>query len=928
MRLRSCRLRQVRQHGDLELSFGQRLTLISGANEAGKSTLVEALHKGLFLRSTATGRGVEELRSRTHAGLPDIEIRFEASGELWQLRKRFAGASGTCQLSGSSSPALNGPAAEERLAQLLGYDAPVEGRRIAQLPERWAHLWVRQGNAGDNPIEGSQERYDYGRLVEQLQGRGSAEAMASRLDQRVLAELEQRLSASYTATGRVKAGSPLALVLQRDSDAAEQLRLARQRVEDLEAAMEQWRSIGERLETINGQQRPVLQRQLKLLQRRRLVVAELQPLLQQHQLWRQLREQQQQQQREQNSLQQQLEQLLEQQRCQQLEQEQRLEQQRQHTAQRQQLLVQQELLQQLLDLRQLEAEQQQLQKHQQQLQRLQAEADQLKAQLAELPELSGDQVRQLRQAEQSLLQLEGRCQAMATGLEVMASDQPISLEGESLQSGDQRLLSQPMQLQIGDGVVLRLSPGGGDTLPGLLRQRQQAEQQLQQQRQQLGIKTSDDAERLERQRRSLETELTNLRQAARAIPWAGLEERLSQLQPRRLRLERAIEEHDLQLAELALDSDAPGDPRLLDRQHLESWLEQLKASTNAASRSLEHQAQEQQQRQSRERQLQTQLDSSRSRLAQLEGSLRVIAERLQALPSHSGTGDGDDTPGQPEALSAGQRQLEEIEAELITLRQELAPPLKGGETSAEALELALTALDQDNNQLLSQRGQVEQLCQSLGALNPLAELEQCQAAWEDAQAERQRLERETQALQLLQERFHRAQAELANRYSEPLQEAIRPYLAELARDPGVPLLSFEPQQGFQNLQLRQQGEAYGFQQLSGGMREQLATALRLAMAEVLLPAYDQGLPLVFDDAFSQSDPERLQGLKRMLRRGMHQGIQLVVLSCQPESLREALLDLSSSNSREDNKNPPAKDGGTSGGTANDQPPDVVSIQLS
>jgi hypothetical protein len=40
------------------------------------------------------------------------------------------------------------------------------------------------------------------------------------------------------------------------------------------------------------------------------------------------------------------------------------------------------------------------------------------------------------------------------------------------------------------------------------------------------------------------------------------------------------------------------------------------------------------------------------------------------------------------------------------------------------------------------------------------------------------------------------------------------------------------------------------------------------------------------------------------------------------------LDLSPSNSREDIKNPPAKDGGTSGGTANDQPPDVVSIQLS
>jgi hypothetical protein len=205
------------------------------------------------------------------------------------------------------------------------------------------------------------------------------------------------------------------------------------------------------------------------------------------------------------------------------------------------------------------------------------------------------------------------------------------------------------------------------------------------------------------------------------------------------------------------------------------------------------------------------------------------------------------------------------------------------------LEATLQALEQEKNQLLSQRGQAEQRCQSLGAVNPQAELEQRQAAWEEAQAERQRLERQGQALQLLQERFHRAQAELANRYSEPLREAIRPYLAELADDPGVPLLSFDPQQGFQDLQLRQRGEAYGFAQLSGGMREQLAAALRLAMAEVLLPAYDGGLPLVFDDAFSQSDAQRQLGLQRMLRRAMDQGIQLVVLSCQPESFEGQLI---------------------------------------
>jgi chromosome segregation ATPase len=427
-------------------------------------------------------------------------------------------------------------------------------------------------------------------------------------------------------------------------------------------------------------------------------------------------------------------------------------------------------------------------------------------------------------------------------------------------------------------VVLRLSPGGGDTLPALLEQRQQAERQLQQQCQQLGVASSDAGEQLERQRRTLEAELTSLRQAARAIPWAGLEQRLGQLQPRRQRLEAAIDSQAPQLAALAELPDAPGDPRLLERHHLEGWLEQIKASATALGRQLEQAALADQQRQGREQQLQRQLDSQRSRLAQLEGSLRVIDERLQAIA---------DTPSAD--LQEGEAQLQQIDAELAALQH-------GPQTSADALEATLQALEQEKNQLLSQRGQAEQRCQSLGAVNPQAELEQRQAAWEEAQAERQRLERQGQALQLLQERFHRAQAELANRYSEPLREAIHPYLAELAADPGVPLLSFDPQQGFQDLQLRQRGEAYGFAQLSGGMREQLAAALRLAMAEVLLPAYDGGLPLVFDDAFSQSDAQRQMGLQRMLRRAMDQGIQLVVLSCQPESFQGQLIATATSTS--------------------------------
>ena len=168
-------------------------------------------------------------------------------------------------------------------------------------------------------------------------------------------------------------------------------------------------------------------------------------------------------------------------------------------------------------------------------------------------------------------------------------------------------------------------------------------------------------------------------------------------------------------------------------------------------------------------------------------------------------------------------------------------------------------------------------------------MELAQARLENVQRERRQQEREAQALQLLQEHFHQAQAELANRYSEPLCAALNPYLDVLLNAGSErALLEFNPKHGFQQLQLLQDNQAYDFGRLSGGMREQLAGALRLAMAEVLMQAYDGALPLVFDDAFTNTDRQRLAQLQGMLQRGMEQGLQLILLSCHPEDYQHVL----------------------------------------
>ena len=94
-------------------------------------------------------------------------------------------------------------------------------------------------------------------------------------------------------------------------------------------------------------------------------------------------------------------------------------------------------------------------------------------------------------------------------------------------------------------------------------------------------------------------------------------------------------------------------------------------------------------------------------------------------------------------------------------------------------------------------------------------------------------------------------------------------------------LGYDQSKGFQGLQLRRGQEFYDFEALSGGMKEQLAAALRLSMADVLKGAHDGCLPLVFDDAFTNSDPERIDVVKRMLSNAVERGLQVILLTCDP-----------------------------------------------
>lgn len=71
-------------------------------------------------------------------------------------------------------------------------------------------------------------------------------------------------------------------------------------------------------------------------------------------------------------------------------------------------------------------------------------------------------------------------------------------------------------------------------------------------------------------------------------------------------------------------------------------------------------------------------------------------------------------------------------------------------------------------------------------------------------------------------------------------------------------------------------------QLSSGAKEQLGVIGRLACARLVS---GEGVPVVLDDAFSYSDPERLRGLCLALDRAGGKG-QVLLLTCDPERYRD------------------------------------------
>jgi uncharacterized protein YhaN len=120
MRITGLSLTDVRRHVSLTLHPAAGLTVIRGPNEAGKSTIHEALELVLFRKANTSGEDIRSVRRWGTDAYPGVTLEFEVDGQSGRLVKRFAGSKAEAELTLGESTTRDFALIQEQVAAVTG----------------------------------------------------------------------------------------------------------------------------------------------------------------------------------------------------------------------------------------------------------------------------------------------------------------------------------------------------------------------------------------------------------------------------------------------------------------------------------------------------------------------------------------------------------------------------------------------------------------------------------------------------------------------------------------------------------------------------------------------------------------------------------------------------------------------------------------
>jgi uncharacterized protein YhaN len=848
-----------------------KVNVLVGRNELGKSTLLQAINAVIFEKARSTASHVKAFRHFVNGTVPEVKLAFDVDGMSWVIHKRFGGQGGKAVLTCSSGAVFEDDAAEAELQRLLGFT----GGRGGGEPGIWGTLWVQQGQSfgeatlneqAQRTIQGCLEaqvgmvtggergqkipkavrealnaienqrgpRGSFKEVVEQLAALDSEiselETKAKRVSEDLAAlaanrrdlknaqsEWDDSAHQAELAGERVKrdAAATVAAEIARTSDAA---KLASERADNTRIALEERSKTISELATLQSEQKTVEQGVAAArganddakaaLDTAERALASLRTKARDN-----------------------------------ADRTRRLERVREALALDTEIRTHQDTLDQAVAL----------------------EADILR-----LTEAIGaiaatdENVERIEEATTQLSAAEAAANAVSTAVSFTLRDdarQRVRIDGRPLADGENALaLLEPTTIAIEGVGTIAVEPQIKN-LTALLKRCENAQDTLATALLAAGVTDLPAARAAAARRREHERSLGDMRKA------------LAKLAPGNCH------------KKLAVGLDALKTYVGTLRGRLKSELEALKLDRLPQADVLAAEiatARSEDERMSSE--IVTQdaaLSGPKATLGETEAQFRKREHRLTELNTRIGTRASDLAAARAaRSDDALTEEATRLAREAESKEQEHSDRQKSQGESVEAIEARIRRLEaaavNHQHAVMALNTEVTRLTALIQAQEGLGVEEQVLSK----QAERDRLreavrgyEQDAAVLRLLLDTLESAEREAKNRYLAPVVQRVQPYLKMLLPDSNI---VFDEDLGIAGLQRDGQTEDYGA--LSGGTQEQLAVLSRIAFAELLL-GQNRPATVILDDALAFSDDERIERMFDVLMRAGEK-VQIIVLTCR------------------------------------------------
>lgn len=833
------------------------LNLFVGPNEAGKSTIVEAIRAAFFERYR-TSKATDLFPFGLSGASPTIELEMELDDGRYTLVKTFGKRAG-CVLSGPTGT-LHDAEAEEFLAAKLGFSMPLRGQSKS---EHWGLpglLWVTQGTTQEltEPISNAQRYLDEilrdplsasvtltpgdvildkvramrNALLTAGKGQSTGELRAAQeavreLEARI-AELEPRIREHASAVDqlgelrkeyeRLAEDRPWLDLRKRAAEAAEAIRAIEPMHRELEGARKMADALRQRIEGFDERRRELEELEAEraqsdeIVEKKRGHHTETTGLLKRAEA-----------------------RLAEAQEA--LAAAQRASRRAREAGRR--LRIEQDRD----DLTRLRAE---LEKNLEKARELADSLSRARGTL-EASRVTPAVLAELKGVANKLHENHLLLDAVATVVEyAIEPDRRVSLGESTLQGqGEVRLHEATAMVVAGVGRFV-IKPGGRD-LAALRDEGLRLERELEARLAEVGAVSLDDAEAKAAARRNAEGAAHEAKQMLALLAPDGTDALAAKLAG----VVARIAELDHELATLSPDPEAPS----LDRAESE---ERNASGIYETCRKVLEDAR---------------LAEGRARI-EAETAARSVEELEKRLAEARARAEKDE-----DARREAQEELTKLEASIAKLERDLAAA--SPETLAqdvERLEKSASAQESRYHDLSKRITGLESQLEALGALGLEEQHATLSASLERARLRLGELTRRASALDHLLEVLEREKRALTSSIRAPLEEKLRRYtrhLFEAEVEFGDDLAPTRVSRRF-----GQAAEEATFDKLSYGAREQVGLLLRLAYADLLAEAGRPTL-ILLDDALVHTDGARLEAMKRALYDAATRH-QILFFTCHPE----------------------------------------------